>query len=153
MVARYWLLAVPRVASGWLPKPTVFSCPPAEVTVPLSQAFTRQHRLLTGSHYQAVFDHASWKVGNASFLLMAKASEEPLPRLGLVIGRKRAKRAVDRACIKRRAREQFRLRQQSLHGLDIILLVRGRVDHPDPALVSQQLGQLFDKLLAKCRQA
>ena len=109
--------------------------------MPLSQAFTRQHRLLTGSHYQAVFDHASWKVGNASFLLMAKASEEPLPRLGLVIGRKRAKRAVDRACIKRRAR------------LDIILLVRGRVDHPDPALVSQQLGQLFDKLLAKCRQA
>ncbi len=121
--------------------------------MPGSQAFTRQLRLLTGSQYQTVFDHSKWKVGNAAFLLLATPNDQPMPRLGLVIGRKRAKRAVDRACVKRRAREQFRLRQQELAGLDIILLVRGRVDHPDPALVTLQLGQLFDKLLAKCRQA
>ena len=121
--------------------------------MPASQAFTRQLRLLTGSQYQTVFDHPKWKVGNATFLLLATPSERSLPRLGLVIGRKRAKRAVDRGCVKRRAREQFRIRQQQLAGLDIILLVRGRVDHPDPAQVTLQLGQLFDKLLAKCRQA
>ncbi len=120
--------------------------------MPPSQAFTRQHRLLTGSQYQTVFDHPKWKVGNAAFLLLATPSDQVIPRLGLVIGRKRAKRAVDRGCIKRRAREQFRLRQDRLAGLDIILLVRGRVDHPDPVQVTQQLGQLFDKLLAKCRQ-
>ena len=51
------------------------------------------------------------------------------------------------------APEQFRLRQDQLAGLDIILLVRGRVDHPDPAEVTDQLGKLFDKLLAKCGQA
>jgi ribonuclease P protein component len=121
--------------------------------VPGSLAFTRQHRLLTGSQYQTVFDHPKWKVGNSVFLLLATPSDQPCPRLGLVIGRKRAKRAVDRGCVKRRAREQFRLRQDALAGLDIILLVRGRVDHPDPAQVTLQLGQLFDKLLAKCRQA
>lgn len=121
--------------------------------MPGSQAFTRQLRLLTGSQYQTVFDHSQWKVGNAAFLLLATANHQDHPRLGLVIGRKRAKRAVDRACIKRRTREQFRLRQDALAGLDIILLVRGRIDHPDPAQVTLQLGQLFDKLLAKCRQA
>lgn len=121
--------------------------------MPGSQAFTRQRRLLTGSQYQTVFDHPKWKVGNAAFLLLATPCEQPYPRLGLVIGRKRAKRAVDRACVKRRAREQFRIRQDELAGLDIILLVRGRIDHPDPAQVTLQLGQLFDKLLAKCRQA
>ncbi|MED5387804.1 MAG: ribonuclease P protein component [Pseudomonadota bacterium] len=121
--------------------------------MPTSWAFTRQHRLLTGTQYQTVFDHCQWKVGNAAFLLLACPNKQSLPRLGLVIGRKRAKRAVDRGCVKRRAREQFRLRQQQLAGLDIILLVRGRVDHPDPAQVSEQLGKLFDKLLAKCGQA
>ena len=121
--------------------------------MPTTQAFTRQHRLLTGTQYQTVFDHPKWKVGNSVFLLLATPSDQPCPRLGLVIGRKRAKRAVDRGCVKRRAREQFRLRQDALAGLDIILLVRGRVDHPDPAQVTLQLGQLFDKLLAKCRQA
>ena len=81
--------------------------------MPTSWAFTRQHRLLTGTQYQTVFDHTEWKVGNAVFLLLARKNQQPQPRLGLVIGRKRAKRAVDRACIKRRAREQFRLRQQN----------------------------------------
>ena len=121
--------------------------------MPTSWAFPRQHRLLTGTQYQTVFDHTEWKVGNAVFLLLARKNQQPQPRLGLVIGRKRAKRAVDRACIKRRAREQFRLRQQKLAGLDVILLVRGRIDHPDPSDVSDQLGRLFDKLLAKCGQA
>ncbi|MQX52171.1 ribonuclease P protein component [Alcanivorax sediminis] len=121
--------------------------------MPGSLAFTRQHRLLTGSQFQTVFDHPKWKVANAAFLLLATPCDQPYPRLGLVIGRKRAKRAVDRGCVKRRAREQFRLRQDQLAGLDIILLVRGRIDHPDPAEVTLQLGQLFDKLLAKCSQA
>ncbi|MCG8392471.1 MAG: ribonuclease P protein component [Pseudomonadales bacterium] len=121
--------------------------------MPATQAFTRQHRLLSGSQYQTVFDHPQWKVGKAAFLLLATPNGQDLPRLGLVIGRKRAKRAVDRACIKRRAREQFRQRQQQLTGLDIILLVRGRIDHPDPAQVTEQLGALFDKLLAKSGQA
>ena len=121
--------------------------------MPTTQAFTRQHRLLTGTAYQTVYDHPKWKVGNAAFVLLACPNQQQLPRLGLVIGRKRAKRAVDRGCVKRRAREQFRLRQHELAGLDIILLVRGRIDHPDPAEVTDQLGKLFDKLLAKCGQA
>lgn len=121
--------------------------------MPISQAFTRQHRLLTGSQYQTVFDQPDWKVGQGSYLLLVTRSTQPQPRLGLVIGRKRAKRAVDRARIKRRVREQFRCRQQELAGLDIILLVRGRIENPDPDQVTRDITRLFDKLLAKCRQA
>ncbi|EKF73673.1 ribonuclease P, protein component [Alcanivorax hongdengensis A-11-3] len=121
--------------------------------MPDSLAFTRQQRLLTGAQYQAVFDKPSLKISNAAFLLLVRENPVPEARLGLVIGRKRARRAVDRARIKRRAREQFRLRQHDLAGLDIIFLMRGNLRDPDPALLTRQLAELFDKLLAKRRQA
>ncbi|MDX1802607.1 MAG: ribonuclease P protein component [Alcanivorax sp.] len=121
--------------------------------MPTSQAFTRQHRLLSGREYQAVFDQPSLKVSNAAFLLLVRENGLTLPRLGLVIGRKRARRAVDRARIKRRAREQFRIRQQQLAGLDIILLQRGNLQNPSGEQLTAQLAALFDKLLAKRQQA
>ena len=121
--------------------------------MPTSLAFTRQHRLLTGRDYQAVFDQPSLKVANAAFLLLVRENHQALPRLGLVIGRKRARRAVDRARIKRRAREQFRARQQELAGLDIILLLRGNQQNPAGEELTSQLAKLFDKLLAKRQQA
>jgi ribonuclease P protein component len=40
-----------------------------------------------------------------------------------------------------------------LAGLDIILLVRGRIENPNPDQVTLDITRLFDKLLAKCRQA
>ena len=116
--------------------------------MPISQAFTRQHRLLTGPQYQTVFDQPEWKVGLGGYLLLVTRNSQPHPRLGLVIGRKRVKRAVDRARIKRRVREQFRCRQQELAGLDIILLVRGRIENPNPNQVTLDITRLFDKLLA-----
>lgn len=45
-------------------------------------------------------------------------------RLGLVIGKRWAKRAVDRNAIKRILREAFRLESASLDRLDIVLRLR-----------------------------
>ena len=116
-------------------------------------AFTRAHRLLSPSQFQFVFDHARWKVGNSHFLLLAAPNDSAYARLGMVIGKKKVKRAVDRATIKRRTREQFRLRHTMLAGFDILLIPRARLDNPDPIAVTRELGQLFDKLLAKSGQA
>ena len=117
--------------------------------MPISFTFTRQHRLLTGRQFQTVFDNKELKVVSGPFLLLVKENQQTLPRLGLVIGRRKAKLAVDRAAIKRRAREQFRLRQQDLQGLDMVLLLVGNVRHPDRDKLSRDMIRLFDKLLAK----
>ena len=69
--------------------------------------------------------------------------------LGLVIGRRKARHAVDRAAIKRRAREQFRLRQHELAGLDLIVLLRGPCPKEGGRSLTPALSELLDKLLAK----
>ncbi|KYZ85746.1 hypothetical protein A3Q32_05970 [Alcanivorax sp. KX64203] len=113
--------------------------------------FSRDLRLLDGKAFQTVFDQADWRIGQQCFLLLARETDQPLPRLGLVIAKRRIRRAVDRGAVKRRIREQFRLRQHELSGLDIVVLMRG----PLPAGKENwtpQLARLFDKLLAKRRQ-
>jgi ribonuclease P protein component len=48
----------------------------------------------------------------------------PYPRLGLVVTRKRVPGAVARHRIKRQVRESFRLHQDILQGVDVIVLAR-----------------------------
>lgn len=56
--------------------------------------------------------------------LSDQAPVEPA-RLGLVVGKKHLKKAVDRNRFKRLVRESFRHHQEQLKGLDIIVLARG----------------------------
>lgn len=117
-----------------------------------SFSFPRTHRLLTATDFQAVFDAPDWRVTDRHFLILAKRNQLAWPRLGLVIGKRKAPRSVDRGAIKRRAREQFRLRQQRLAGLDLIILLRGRCPEQGGRSLTPQLELLLDKLLAKCGQ-
>ncbi|MEC8429443.1 MAG: ribonuclease P protein component, partial [Pseudomonadota bacterium] len=57
----------------------------------------------------------------------------------LVIAKKNIRLAVQRNRIKRILRESFRLRQETLIGLDIVVLARRGLDDLD----NQQLHQLF----------
>lgn len=117
---------------------------------PLS--FPRSLRLVNGSQFQAVFNRPQWRVADRQFLILARSNGEDRPRLGLVIGRRNARRAVDRAAIKRRAREQFRLRQKDLAGLDLIVLLRGPCARGEGRTLTPRLARLLDKLLAKRQQ-
>ncbi|WP_133491133.1 ribonuclease P protein component [Alcanivorax sp. 24] len=126
------------------------SVPPSQNTPPRF-GFSRGLRLLDGKSFQSVFDQPDWRLGQQCFLLLARETEQPFPRLGLVIAKRRIRHAVDRGAVKRRIREQFRLRQHELAGLDIVVLMRG----PLPAEKENWtplLARLFDKLLAKRRQ-
>jgi len=111
--------------------------------------FTREQRLLDGAQFQAVFNDPDWRVSDRYFLILARRNDLPQARLGLVIGRRKARHAVDRAAIKRRAREQFRLRQHELAGLDLIVLLRGPCPKEGGRSLTPALSELLDKLLAK----
>lgn len=81
-------------------------------------------RLLRPADFQAVFDSTSYKVGEASFLLLVRCNDLGHARLGLVIAKKKVRRAVDRNRLKRQIRDSFRLHQNQLPAVDVVFLAR-----------------------------
>ncbi|CDF87128.1 Ribonuclease P protein component [Pseudomonas knackmussii B13] len=113
----------------------------------VSRGFEREKRLLTSRHFTAVFDSPSAKVPGKHVLLLARENALDHPRLGLVIGKKNVKLAVERNRLKRVIRETFRHNQEALAGLDIVIIARkGLGDLENPEL-HQQFGKLFKRLV------
>lgn len=68
-------------------------------------------------------------------MVLFRANDQRHARLGLAISKKCAKRAVDRARLKRIARESFRSHRSALPGFDIIVLcARGAPSMPNQRL-------------------
>lgn len=111
--------------------------------------FPRQHRLLSPSEFKPLFDQPQWRASSQHFLLLVSENGLAAPRLGIVIGKRRVKRAVDRNLLRRLLRESFRHRSVELTGLDVVVLVRADLRHPDKRLISEELGKVWTKLLAK----
>ena len=80
--------------------------------------------MLTQQTFQHVFDKATYRVAHRHFLMLARSNDSKQARLGLVIGKKNIRLAVDRNRVKRIARETFRRHQSNLPALDIIVIAR-----------------------------
>ena len=111
----------------------------------MNLGFGREKRLLTPQQFKAVFDSASNKVSGKSVLLLARNNLLEHPRLGLVIGKKSVKLAVERNRIKRQIRESFRHNQDILNGVDIVIVARRGIAD----LSNIELRQQFDKMLKR----
>lgn len=85
--------------------------------------------------------------------MLARENGMNHPRLGLVVGRRKAKKAVDRNRVKRLGRESFRLRTPELTGLDVVLLLRRPPESNDASALRDKLEQAWQRLLAKRTQA
>lgn len=111
----------------------------------MNLAFGRKKRLLTPQQFKAVFDSSSNKVPGKNVLLLARENQLEHPRLGLVIGKKSVKLAVERNRIKRQIRESFRHNQNILDGVDIVIVARRGIAD----LSNIELRQQFDKMLKR----
>ncbi len=89
-------------------------------------AFPKAARLLKTDEYSSVFRLRPWR-RSPHFVLYGKPTGNEA-RLGLVIGKKFAPRAVTRNLIKRLARDIFRLRRAELGGWDIMLRLHAKID-------------------------
>jgi ribonuclease P protein component len=115
-----------------------------------SQQFTKAQRLLTATDYSNVFDNNSLRVSARHFLILAyKKPDNESGRLGLVIAKKNVKLASQRNRIKRLIRESFRLRQNELKELDIVVLARRGLDQKNNTQISDELTRLWNALLSK----
>jgi ribonuclease P protein component len=112
----------------------------------VSRGFGREKRLLTPRQFKAVFDSPSGKAPGRNVLLLARNNELDHPRLGLVIGKKSVKLAVERNRLKRQIRESFRLNQDNLAGWDIVVVARKGLGDLQNAELAQQFGKLWKRL-------
>ncbi|MEQ9396405.1 ribonuclease P protein component [Haliea sp.] len=111
-----------------------------------SASFGKSRRLLTASQYRAVFDDAAVKVSHRNLLLLARITDHPQSRLGLVIAKKNVRKAVQRNRIKRVARELFRQLPPADPPLDVVLLARRGLDGLDNTALFAALGEQWQKL-------
>jgi ribonuclease P protein component len=108
--------------------------------------FSTDVRLRCAADYKGVFDGALFKVHQPHFLFLATLTEQPKSRLGLVVAKKKVRRAHERNRVKRLARESFRLHQQQLNALDIVVMPKIGIDTVPNAELHQQLQFAWQKL-------
>ncbi len=112
--------------------------------------FPRQARLTEPAEFKRVFDGCRCKASDRWFTALAVPNDGEQPRLGLVVSRKAARRAVARNRIKRRIRESFRHTQARLGGLDIVVIGRPGIDRQDNKALAQALENIWTRLIKKC---
>lgn len=109
----------------------------------LDYRFSKQYRLLKTEEFSSVF---ALRKQRSSTLLHVLRSDNNLlghARLGLVVGKKVAKRANARNYMKRVIREWFRCHRAQLPPHDIIVRVRGAFNRHTAHQVRAQLQQLL----------
>ncbi len=120
--------------------------------MPAQAALPKAARLLKTDEFSSVFRLRSWQ--RSPHLVLYGKPTPADARLGLVIGKKQAPRAVTRNLIKRLAREAFRLRRQELAGFDILVRLHAKIDRkalpsasspPLRELIGGELETLFDR--------
>ncbi len=115
--------------------------------------YGKQLRLLSARDYGPVFDKAEAKISRPVFLILARYTGRQNPRLGLVISKKNARRAVDRNRIKRLVRESFRQQQHELPNWDIVFLARRGIAQQNHELFSSELDKAWHTLSKRANQA
>ncbi len=112
-----------------------------------SYPFGADQRLLCAKDFSGVFDHTLFKVHQPSFLILATAKPVAASaRIGLVVAKKKVRRAHERNRVKRISRESFRLHQRDLAGLDIVVLPKVGIEKISNADLHQQLQLAWQKL-------
>lgn len=109
--------------------------------------FGKDVRLRCAKDYQGVFNYTLFKVHQPCFLILASLSlDTNSKRIGLVVAKKKVRRAHERNRVKRISRESFRLNQHQLLGLDIVVMPKIGIDTISNADLHQQLNMAWIKL-------
>lgn len=113
----------------------------------VSFRFTKPAKLIKTDEFSSVFNFR--KRISAQFLVIHyQPNVQQHARLGLVVGKKTAKLSVSRNYMRRVLREFFRLNQENICDVDLVIRVQKKFDKVDFVLIKQE----FDSLIAKINQ-
>ncbi|WP_257264554.1 ribonuclease P protein component [Endozoicomonas sp. ONNA2] len=115
----------------------------------MSLPFGRESRLCSSADFKQVFDTTDIKVSSRQLLILAKANKLGRARLGLVVAKKNIRTAVGRNRAKRHIRETFRLQQDEVGHLDVVVLVRKEFSDLNDRDLNQLLNQQWQRLQRK----
>ena len=90
------------------------------------------------------------KVHGPGFTLFARRNGLGRARLGMAVGKKAVRRAVDRNRIRRLVRESFRHHKNDLSSLDIVFLARKEILAHSRAMLSEHLNLAWKRLEKRC---
>jgi ribonuclease P protein component len=110
-------------------------------------SFARRYRLTRTDEFSSVFGFRKAIRGTWLMLHYQPRPEDIADaRLGLVIGKKLLKRAVDRNRLKRVLRERFRQRRIGLPAFDLIVRLAAKPKPLDVKALSEDFSHLLDRL-------
>ena len=112
-------------------------------------SFPPQLRLKKPAEFKSVFAKPV-KSSDAYFTLLAVKNDFDHPRLGLAIAKKNIRKAVHRNVIKRAVRENFRIQQQNLGNIDIVVLARREAVDAPLELLRKSLEKHWLRLVSRC---
>lgn len=107
--------------------------------------FPRSHRLVTPSEYKSLFTQSK-KTACRFLTMLYKQNNHLYGRLGIVVGKRVAKKAVSRNRIKRVIRESFRYQQDKLTGIDVVVIARQECDQLSKQKLREGIDKLWEKL-------
>lgn len=110
--------------------------------------FRPEHRLNQAAEFKAVFDHRR-VLREGSFDLHYLPQQLGSARLGVVIPKRFARRAVLRNTFKRMAREAFRLQRVSMPHCDLVLRLARPIGPVTPSSPREPWRKTMERLFAR----
>ena len=115
------------------------------------KVLSRQH-IRQQAEFGAVFKRAK-RLAVSPFVFNYVVTDRTYPRLGMVINKRNCKLAVDLNRIKRIIREQFRLHQHQLSGIDLVVALQSLLDKLSDQERIACIQKLFTQLVALCEKS
>lgn len=130
--------------------PRVVTASPSEVVSPTGadQGFRSAHRLHKTDEYSSVFAFRRVLRGRW-FNLHYCPNSLGHARIGLVVAKKLAKRAVQRNLVKRIGRDLFRHAQADLPAHDLVLRLSAKLDNVTRRMMREDMNSLLGRLPKK----
>ena len=114
--------------------------------------FSNAQRLSEQAEFKRVFVDTAKRVKSDKLGLYVSPNALSTARLGLVVSKKNAPKAVLRSRIKRAIRESFRLKQHELAGFDIVAMAYKGLAALDKQQLNLYLDEQWRRLIKQSKQ-
>jgi len=110
-----------------------------------TKRFPRGYRLTRKDQFDHVLSNRTVHLRCGCFRVFATENHQKGARLGLIVGKRQLKRAVDRNRVKRALRETFRINRSRLPAMDIVVQL---TETPSTTTVTAQAMTMWPRLVS-----